>query len=212
VTHTAAVSAHCAAARSIVVRRIFSGEYDMAESRIGYIDIYGNAKDGYVGGVLVTDRIGVPVEFRHTENVNPGKLQKILYGRSLERFLKCESLAKCLLSDLENKPDILIVPDPEYFLLTRAFSFPFVQISRAAKEPLTQHGEVQEISESEIILQVLSLREPLRVKVDRKNAPTLASVKTLLLDLGRTMDLLEPMSRVQEALKEILGDMTRLVK
>lgn len=181
----------------------------MAEPRIGYIDIYGTQRDGYIGGVLVTDYVGVPVEFRHTELVNPGRVQKILYGRSLERFLKCESLAKCLLTDLKNKPDLLVVPDPEYYLLTRTFNFPFVQLAKAPREPLAKHGESVEVSESEILLQVLSIREPLRVKVDRKNAPSLPSIKTLLLDFGRTMDLLEPMSRVQAALKELMSDMSR---
>ena len=184
----------------------------MAEPKMGYIDIYGTARDGYVGGVLVTDRVGVPIEFRHTENVNPGRLQKILYGKSLERFLKCESLAKCLLTDLENKPDLLVVPDAEYFLLTRAFNFPFVMLGKAAREPLAKNGDVVEVNENEILLQVLSMREPLRIRVDRKNAAALTAIKTLLLEIGRTMDVVEPLSRVSEALKQVMSDMVRTVK
>ena len=181
----------------------------MADAKIGYIDIHGDPRAGYIGGVLVTDRVGVPVEFRHTELVNPGRVQKVLYGRSLERFLKCESLAKCLLTDLENKPDLLVVPDAEYYMLTRIFNFPFVQISKAAKEPMQKHGESVDISENEALIQIASVREPLRIKVDRKNAPSMSSLKVLLLELGRTMDLIEPMSRVQAALKEIPTDMVR---
>ena len=181
----------------------------MADVKIGYIDIHGDPRAGWIGGALVTDRVGVPVEFRHTELVNPGRVQKILYGRSLERFLKCESLAKCLLNDLENKPELLVVPDGEYYMLSRTFNFPFVQLSKAAKEPLQKHGETVDVSETEALVQIASVREPLRIKVDRKNAPAMASLKTLIADLGRTMDLIEPMSRVQAALKEILTDMVR---
>lgn len=181
----------------------------MAETRIGYIDILGDPRAGYIGGVLITDRVGVPVEFRHTELVNPGRVQKVLYGKSMERFLKCESLAKCLLTDLENKPDLLVVPDGEYYLLTRTFNFPFVQLSKAAKEPLQKHGETVDVSESEALIQIATVREPLRIKVDRKNAPAMAGLKTVLADLGRTMDLLEPATRVQAALKEILTDLVR---
>jgi len=157
-----------------------------------------------MGGLLITDRLGIPIEFRHTEPVSPTKVQQVLYGKALERFLKSETLAKCLLNDLENKPDLLVVPDAEYYSLTKQFHFPFVQLTKAAREPLAQHGDFVEVSEAEINLQVLSLREPLRVRVDRKNAASMAAVKTILVDVGRTMDMLEPLARVQEALRALI--------
>jgi hypothetical protein len=159
-----------------------------------------------MGGVLITDRLGIPIEFRHTEPVSPTKVQQVLYGKALERFLKSETLAKCLLNDLENKPDLLVVPDAEYNELTRLYHFPFVQLSKASREPLQKHGDFVDVNESEVHLQILSLREPLRVRVDRKNAASMAAVKTILIDVGRTMDMLEPMSRVQEALKALVAE------
>lgn len=173
----------------------------MSEYKLGYIDILRSSQNEYMGGVLIVDRLGIPIEFRHTETVSPSRVQQVLYGRALERFLKCETLAKCLLGDLQAKPDLLVVPDAEYFPLTKNFNFPFVQLSKGAREPLEKHGDVVEVNESEMLIQVLSMREPLRVRVDRKNAPTLPAVKGILLDVGRTMDVIEPLSRVQEALK-----------
>ncbi|MEW6202325.1 MAG: hypothetical protein AB1546_10135 [bacterium] len=173
----------------------------MAEYKIGYIDTYRSERNAFIGGILITDCYGIPLEFRHTDTVVPSRIEQILYGRALDHYLKAETMARSLLTDVENKPDILIVPDESYYNLTRSYTFPFVQLSVARREPLATHGESQEISENEILLQILSLREPVRVKVDRKNAPTLASVKSILLDLGRTMDVLEPLSRVQDALK-----------
>jgi len=159
-----------------------------------------------MGGVLIVDRLGIPLEFRHTEPVSPTKVQQVLYGKALERFLKSETLAKCLLNDLENKPDLLVVPDAEYYSLTKLFHFPFVQLTKAAREPFPQHGEFAEVNEAEINLQILSLREPLRVRVDRKNAASMSAVKTILIDVGRTMDMLEPMARVQEALRALIAE------
>ncbi|HOX28998.1 MAG TPA: hypothetical protein PLQ76_07595 [bacterium] len=178
----------------------------MAEYKIGYIDIYRSGRNDYIGGVLVTDRLGIPLEFRHTETVSPTKVQQILYGKALERFLKCETLAKSLLSDISAKPDLLVVPDPEYYPLTRNFNFPFVQLSKAGREPMQNHGDFVEVNESEIHLQLLSMREPTRVRVDRKNAPTLPAVKAILIDVGRTMDVIEPLLRVQEALKALISE------
>jgi len=178
----------------------------MADYKIGYIDIYKSAKGDYIGGALVTDRLGIPVEFRHTETVSPSKVQRILHGQALERYLKCETLAKCLLEDLENKPDLLVVPDGEYFPLTRMVNFPFVLLGKANREPMQQHGDFAEMNETEIHLQVLSMRTPLRVRVDRKNAPTLEAIKTVLLDVGRTMDVMEPLTRVREALAALITE------
>jgi hypothetical protein len=174
---------------------------EMSEPKIGYIDIMRSPKGEFMGGVLITDRLGIPVEFRHTEPVSPSKVQQVLYGKALEKFLKCETLAKCLLGDLEAKPDLLVVPDAEYFPLTKNFNFPFVQLAKASREPMEKHGDYVEVNESEIHLQILSMRAPLRVRVDRKNAASLPAIKGILLDVGRTMDLIEPLSRVQEALK-----------
>ncbi len=178
----------------------------MAEYKIGYIDIYKYGRNDYLGGVLITDRLGMPVEFRHTETVSPSTVQQVLYGQALEKFLKCETLAKCLLGDLDNKPDILIVPDPDYFPLTRIFNFPFVQLGKANREPLKQHGDFVEISEVEIHIQLLTLRTPVRIRVDKKNAPTIPAIKGVFIDIGRTMDVLEPMARVQEALKVLVAE------
>ncbi|HOY62770.1 MAG: hypothetical protein BWY28_03265 [bacterium ADurb.Bin236] len=178
----------------------------MSEYKMGYIDIYKSGAGEFMGGALITDRLGIPIEFRHTEPVSPTKVQQILYGRALEKFVKTETLAKCLLGDLKNKPDLLVVADADYYPLTRMFNFPFVQLGKAAREPMEKHGDYAEVSESEIHLQALSHREPLRVRVDRKNAPTLPAIKSILTDVTRTMDVLEPLSRVQEALKALVAE------
>jgi hypothetical protein len=42
---------------------------------------------GYVGGLLVTNRIGRPMEFQCTTPVRPNKTQEVLYGPTLESFI-----------------------------------------------------------------------------------------------------------------------------
>lgn len=177
-----------------------------AEHRIGYIDIYKTKQGEYLGGVLITDNLGIPIEFRHTETVSPSKVQQVLYGQALERFLKCETLAKCLLKEMEHKPSLLVVPDDEYYSLTKMFNYPFVQLALANREPMKQHGDFAEVTNEEIHLQLLTLRQPIRVRVGRSGAPTMNAVKDLLIDLGRTMDVLEPLARVRDALKTLIAE------
>ena len=74
---------------------------------IGYISVK-NIGGKFVGGILVVDDSGIPVEFKYTEPVVPTELQKIIYGKVLEKYLSVEIIAKTLLSKLENKPSIIL--------------------------------------------------------------------------------------------------------
>lgn len=181
----------------------------MPEYKVGYIDTYRSDRNVFVGGALVTDCYGIPLEFRHTDPVSPTKMEQILYGKALDRYLKADTMANALLKELSAKPDLLVVPDESYFTLTRSYHYPFVQLGVVRREPLPKPGDFQEVSENEMFLQVLSHREPVRIRVDRKNAPTLVSVKGMVFELGRTMDVIEPMSRVADALKTLADDSGR---
>ena len=55
---------------------------------IGYLAVTAQEPLGYLGGVLVADEFGLPVEFRHTLPVRPTKLQRALYGDALDRYLR----------------------------------------------------------------------------------------------------------------------------
>src|SRR5664279_4390375 len=55
----------------------------------------------YLGGLLVTDTSGIPLDFRYTEPITPTRLQSILYGKSLEPHLKEEVIQKTLLKELK---------------------------------------------------------------------------------------------------------------
>src|SRR3989304_709374 len=126
----------------------------MPEYKAGYIDTYHSDRNVFIGGVLVTDCFGIPIEFRHTDAISPTKLEQILYGRSLDKSLKADTMANALLKELEKKPDILVVPDDSYYSLTRSYPFPFVQLGTVRREPMPNPGDFQEISENEIHLQI----------------------------------------------------------
>jgi hypothetical protein len=55
---------------------------------IGYLDVQQLDPAGYLGGLLVVDDFGLPVEFRHSVALRPTKLQRTLYGDALDRYLR----------------------------------------------------------------------------------------------------------------------------
>src|SRR5512142_1481931 len=67
----------------------------------------------YLGGLLLTDSSGIPLDFRYTEPITPTKLQSVLYGKALEPHLKEEVIQKTLLKELKGSPDLFILQATE---------------------------------------------------------------------------------------------------
>jgi len=65
---------------------------------------------GYLGGYLVTNAWGRPLEFRLSTAVQPNRVQQILYGDSLEPYLCSDLIGKTLI-DKTTTPAQLILTD-----------------------------------------------------------------------------------------------------
>ncbi|HDS30020.1 MAG TPA: hypothetical protein ENN67_03155, partial [Firmicutes bacterium] len=61
--------------------------------RLAYILAEAVDPDNWTGGLLVTDERGLPLDFRYVEPIKPSKLQKLIYGDSLTRYLKLDAIA-----------------------------------------------------------------------------------------------------------------------
>ena len=62
---------------------------------VGFLAIL-NDPTGTLGGLLVTNAWGRPLEFRLTSAVQPNRVQAILYGAALPGFWQANSSAKHL--------------------------------------------------------------------------------------------------------------------
>ncbi len=178
----------------------------MNEHKIGYLSILSEKNDTFIGGALIVDESALPIEFRYSQPIKPNKIQSILYGKAITKFIKVETVGKSLVKEMENTPEIYIIPDDEYFILNRYFKIPFIYASYFQREPLPKQGDVIEINESEILIQTSIVREPLKVKVSPQYATSISSLKTLILNLGKNMDIVEPLKRVENALKTLLNE------
>ena len=88
--------------------------YPMAGDRalIGYLADHVSSSGAFYGGILVVNEKGLPREFRHTEGINPSRLQRTLYGDALLSSLGAEAMGPVLLRALTKKPSILLI-DPK---------------------------------------------------------------------------------------------------
>ncbi len=159
------------------------------------------ADDGMcVGGLMVTDENGMPLDFRFTDPITPTRLQRALYGGALERYLRADVVAGTLLSSIEVRPTVIFVDDEDLLRLPDAScAVAVVDVTRlpAIGAVGTAKGERPEQS----LLQASEGVSPLRVTL--ADAASMPQVSETLITLYGHMDALEPSDRVRKALSLI---------
>jgi hypothetical protein len=153
---------------------------------LGFLTIV-HEPTGYLGGYLVTNQWGRPLEFRLSTAVLPNRVQQILYGDTLQPYICAELIGKTLIEKTTTQAQV-IVTDKETVL------------------PLRQHlpipvGWVNNVEESFASEQADDL--PATGLIAHGQFP---QDQKFLADLeerlGAAFDLAEPFARIREAIGE----------
>jgi hypothetical protein len=160
------------------------------------------ADNVFMGGAMTTDTFGLPLEFRYTEPVRATKLQRVLYGDVLDKYIHGDVIATNLVGRLEQKPEIFAVTDPNLLPVLEGLGRKAVTVTPGRVTPLKEYGATQDASEWEFFLQLSDSGSPVRVRVASGADPARkAEMAHLLTDAGRTMDITEPLNRVETAIR-----------
>lgn len=183
-------------------------------TRLAYLKISMPVPGTYVGGVMVTDERGLPIEFQYTEPIQPNQIQQILYGQVLSRYIKQDVILGTLLKNLKEPYDCLLVDDEQ--LMEGEPTEAVIRISSAQSQRLPEVGMIEQFSPTDYLLQVTAESNPLRVQLHGVPQTNLLpenagdgdvtlpeSIKQALLTAGQSMDLAEPLIRVEKALMSI---------
>src|SRR2546421_3243023 len=108
---------------------------------LGFLTVVGNLELGLIGGYLLLNTAGRPLEFHCTAPVKPTRTQEILYGPTLKPYLCGEQIGQTLLAKSKLTP-IVVCTDSEAVLAARDFSqVPIVLVlAAAADSPSTADG------------------------------------------------------------------------
>lgn len=158
------------------------------KTRLGFLHVVEVASVGHVGGLLVTNHLGRPLEFQCTTPVRPNRTQEILYGPTLKSVVFSELIGKTLSDRVQVKPDLLFVDQPELLELRRLVEIPVVLLT-AASESETKDN-VQFSAASGVI--------------HSEFAADQSRVAELTRAIPESADIREPLERVAEALHETL--------
>ena len=155
---------------------------------IGYLSVL-NIKNKHIGGILVINDLGIPVEFKYSEPVTPTKLQEIIYGSSLEYYLHTEIIAKGLIQKVENRPEFILTQDSSLLFDRNIVSVTLLPQSVPEKK---------EGNEAIVPLNNNSIR--ITFQETTKVEDTIVSK---IIDFASRIDLFEPFDRVEKALEYI---------
>lgn len=160
----------------------------------------------YLGGLLLTDASGLPLDFRYTEPITPTRLQSVLYGKALEPHLKEEVIQRTLLKELKAAPDLFILPPSDMAGgWNGEAKCPVLALQKTQESPLPRIGETFRVSPRELLLQAGEGASPLRVIFAQ--AVEIADQEQAtqkLLEAAYHMDPVEPLERVYTALQTLV--------
>jgi len=159
---------------------------------LGFLTVLHEA-GGQLGGYLVTNMWGRPLEFRLSTAVQPNRVQQILYGGTLQSYICADLIGKTLV-EKTSTPVQLVVTDREPVLdLRLKVEMPVVWLASEEPLPLITAGRALEVRPP-------ALGQPRLLSHARFPADQQA-VQELLHRLDG-LDLAEPFGRIREAVAE----------
>jgi hypothetical protein len=144
---------------------------------------------GWLGGYLVTNGWGRPLEFRLTTAVQPNRVQTALYGPTLTEYLLADVIGRTLVEKTGTKPDLVVTDSPGALPLRSRIEIPVIALR-------PQGGTGPEAVSFEHPRAVGGLLLSARFLADR------TAITQLLDRVDTAVELAEPFARIREAIAE----------
>ncbi|WP_010583015.1 hypothetical protein [Schlesneria paludicola] len=178
------------------------GNHD--QFRLGFLTAVEDAERGFVGGLLVTNRFGRPLEFQCTAPVKPNRTQQILYGPTLKPYVLGELIGRTLLEKVGVKPHMVLVESPDLLELRNSTSTPIASLVNGPASAKSKGGADSNSPK-------LEQSSPHQLKLGNESitlSPTHQEDQSELEKFAKLVpgdaDLREPFERIREALTETI--------
>jgi hypothetical protein len=155
---------------------------------LGFLTVIHEAS-GYLGGYLVTNSWGRPLEFRLSTAVQPNRVQQILYAGTLESYLCADLIGKTLLEKTTVAMQLLVTDTEAVLDLRRRVDVPVLWLAPPDK------GE-----RAPVVYPATADRGP--ICCHPRFPGDAAGGRQVLDTLAGMVDLAEPFARIREAIGE----------
>jgi hypothetical protein len=169
-----------------------NGKHD--QLRLGFLTAIEVPKRGFVGGLLVTNQCGRPLEFQCTAPVRANPTQEILYGPTLVPFILGELIGGTLVEKAGVKPQLILTDRDQILELRNHVDQPVGLV-----EPEAVNGTMGSADTSHTIR--IGRQS---VRFHASHAEDGPAVWRDSRQIPADADLAEPFERVRQALQESL--------
>tara|TARA_R110002095_G_scaffold72727_8_gene61881 strand:- start:420 stop:947 length:528 start_codon:yes stop_codon:yes gene_type:complete len=160
------------------------------ELRLGFLTTIECPDGALIGGLLVTNHYGRPLEFQCTTPVKPNRTQEVLYGPTLIPFLLGEVIGLTLVEKMNIKPNLILIEQEQAIELQKHTAIPVAILSDIA--------QILDDSDSFLCEQIGKNR----LRFDAGHQSGRAAIENTSKKIPGDADLGEPFERVREALNE----------
>ena len=92
--------------------------------RLGFLTAIEVPERGFVGGLLVTNHFGRPLEFQCTAPLKPNRAQEILYGPTLVPYVLGDLIGRTLIEKVGVKPHLVLTERNDLLPMRELVSIP----------------------------------------------------------------------------------------
>jgi hypothetical protein len=153
---------------------------------LGFLTIVDDSS-GVLGGYLLTNSWGRPLEFRLSTAVQPNKVQQILYGPTLTEYLHADLIGKTLIEKTSTPPGLLMTDSIPALALRHHFDVPVLALPGLGYEPTAEYRLMHHDRCSRAMITTHQLATQLHDYLER---------------IDPAVDLAEPFARIREAVAE----------
>jgi hypothetical protein len=156
---------------------------------LGFLTVL-QESSGLVGGYLVTNQWGRPLEFRLSTAVQPNRVQQILYAGTLQPYVYGDLIGKTLVEKTGTPVKMVVTDRPEALDLRLRSEFPVVWLAGEGAD--AARGLLVRAAEGDKPAVLCHPRFPADAEAARE----------MLEAVAGGLDLTEPFVRIREAMAE----------
>lgn len=166
----------------------------MDKNRLGFLTIATDPSQARIGGLLLVNASGRPLEFHCTAAVKPNRAQEILYGPTLGEYLCGEQIGMALCDAIKHDSSLMLTDIPEVLALRPMVEFPLLMVVTEKNKQQKLPSQVIQSTQGENMVCVQTAYEK-----------DLLAVEAILQGMAAVLDLEEPFGRIHEAISEAQG-------
>lgn len=166
---------------------------------LGFLAIIEHEQHGLLGGYLVLNAAGRPLEFHCTSGVRPNRAQAILFGPTLDAYLYGEQIGQALVTKSSLTPAVICTNQPQALALREFVQSPVLLVECEGE---TTGGGRLRVDGPQAAAGPRLLARRGRDRISLASGNDVERANALLSTLPESFELSEPFARIHAALEE----------